>query len=204
MTLERIHAIITNFRSVYHDTRVVMQEKPEIIRSEIVATTQLFCIERMHLRFANGEERVYERLLGRGHGAVMIVPMLDAQTVLLVREYYAGVDRYELALPKGLIEAGEAILAAANREIMEEVGYGAKQLEIINELSISPGYWDRKMQIVLAQELYPAKLPGDEPEEIEVLPWRLDNLDALFAREDFSEARSFAALFLAREKLQHG
>ena len=43
----------------------------------------------------------------RGHGAVMVVPMLDADTVLLVREYAAGMHRYELGLVKGRIDAGE-------------------------------------------------------------------------------------------------
>ena len=58
-------------------------------------------MERLDLEFSNGERRKYERLHGRGHGAVAVVPMLDADTVLLVREYAAGVHRYELGLVKG-------------------------------------------------------------------------------------------------------
>jgi ADP-ribose diphosphatase len=45
-------------------------------------------------------------------------------------------------------------------------------------------------------------LPGDEPEELEVVPWKLDALDQLMLREDFSEGRSLAALFIAREWLR--
>ena len=70
-------------------------------------------MERLDLEFANGERRRYERLHGRGHGAVIVVPMLDDDTVLLVREYAAGVHRYELGLVKGRIDAGET--AAAGR-----------------------------------------------------------------------------------------
>ena len=70
----------------------------------------------------------YERLHSRGHGAVMVPPMLDADTVLLIREYAAGVHRYELGLPKGRIDAGETLLDAANRELKEEAGYGARKL----------------------------------------------------------------------------
>src|SRR5690606_39648439 len=51
-------------------------------------------LERLDLEFGNGERRRYERLHGRGHGAVAVVPMLDDDTVLLVREYAAGVHRY--------------------------------------------------------------------------------------------------------------
>ena len=42
-------------------------------------------MERLDLEFSNGERRQFERLHGRGHGAVAVVPMLDAATVLLVR-----------------------------------------------------------------------------------------------------------------------
>lgn len=58
--------------------------------------------------------------------------------------------------------------------------------------------------MVLAEDLYPQRRAGDEPEPIEVVPWRLDALDALLAREDFSEARSIAALFMVRERFNNG
>lgn len=92
-------------------------------------------MERLDLEFSNGERRLYERLHGRGYGAVAVVPMLDADTVLLVREYAAGVHRYE-------------------------------------------------------------------PEALEVVPWKLAELGQLILREEFSEGRSIAALFLVREWLE--
>ncbi len=55
--------------------------------------------------------------------------------------------------------------------------------------------------MVLAEDLYPEKLEGDEPEELEVVPWRLDQLYELVQREDVTEGRSIAALFMAREHL---
>ena len=54
---------------------------------------------------------------------------------------------------------------------------------------------------MLAEDLYPEKLEGDEPEELEVVPWRLDQLHELVQREDVTEGRSIAALFMAREVL---
>ncbi|HDP90032.1 MAG TPA: ADP compounds hydrolase NudE [Thioalkalivibrio sp.] len=177
------------------------KRKPRILDQRIVAESRLFCVEQLDLEFANGTRVQYERLRSSGFGAVLIVPLLDAHTVLLIREYAGGTDRYELALPKGRIERDEDILEAANREIMEEVGYGARQLEILNHLSLAPGYLGHTTHIVLATELYEKRLPGDEPEEIEVVPWRLDRLDELVAREDFTEARSVAALYLARDHL---
>ena len=178
-----------------------MREKPTILNRQTLAKTRLFHIEQLDLRFTNGVETRYERLLGSPQGAVLIVPLLDDETVLLIREYAAGTDRYELALPKGRIEADEQVLEAANREIMEEVGYASNNLHHLTSLSLAPGYVGHYTHVVLARDLYPQKTEGDEPEPIEVVPWRLDELPQLLSRADCSEARSIAALFMTREYL---
>lgn len=178
-----------------------MSRKPVVTATETIARTRLFRVERVGLRFANGREVSYERLRSSPGGAVMVVPMLDDTTVLLIREYAAGVERYELALPKGRIEDGESIVAAANREIMEEIGYGARRLTHIKSVTLAPGYFSHATHLVLAQDLYPERLEGDEPEAIEVVPWSLDRLTELCAREECTEARSIAGLFLVRDQL---
>ena len=177
-------------------------KKPTIHQKRIVASSRLFNIEQLDLEFSNGEKRQYERLASRGNGAVLIVPLLDEDTVLLIREYAGGTDRYELGLPKGKVEKGEEILCAANREIMEEVGYESANLVVLKALSLAPQYMQHFTHIVLAQNLSPRREVGDEPEELEVVPWKLSELDTLFEREDFTEARSIAALYLAKKHLK--
>jgi ADP-ribose diphosphatase len=160
-------------------------------------------VEDVDLEFGNGERRLFHRVRAQGAGAVVVVPMLDEETVLLVREYAAGVHRYELGLVKGRIDAGESPEQAANRELKEEAGYGARTLRRLRSLSQAPLYMSHQTHLVLAQDLYPERLPGDEPEELEVVPWRLDALHQLILREEFSEGRSIAALFIARDWLLH-
>lgn len=178
-----------------------MSKKPQIISSSLISKTRIFRIEELELEFSNGSRVHYERLQGAEYGSVLVVPMQDDMTALMIREYAAGTHRYELALPKGRIEKGEDLLNAANREIMEEIGYGAKRLNHLCSLSIAPGYINSRTDVVLAQDLYVQRLPGDEPEEIEVVPWRLDKLDKLLECDDFSEARSIAALYIVRDRL---
>jgi len=177
------------------------RSKPEVLHSEIVAHTNIFRVERRTLRFSNGVEVSHERLVGSKNGAVLIVPMLDDNTVLLIREYATGVHRYELALPKGKIEANEPLLEAPNREIMEEVGYGARKLHHLTSLTVAPGYLSHSTHFVLAEDLYEERHDGDEPETIEVVPWSLDNLPELLKQEECTEARSIAALFMVRAHL---
>ena len=180
-----------------------MRQKPTILAREIVASSRLFSVEQLQLRFANGVERTYERLAskGTGYGAVMIVAMADARHALLVEEYCAGTDDYQISLPKGLIEPGEDVLVAANRELMEEAGFGAHQLELLAELSLSPGYMSQKIQVVLARDLYAQSLPGDEPEPLRVDRVDLGELSALVEHPQFSEGRALAALYLVRDLL---
>lgn len=180
-----------------------MREKPQVLAREIVASSRLFRVEELQLRFSNGVERTYERLVGKGsgYGAVMVVALLDAEHAVLVEEYCGGTDDYQLSLPKGLVEPGEDVLVAANRELKEEAGFGAERLELIAELSLSPGYMSQKIQVVLARDLYEERLPGDEPEPLRVDKVNLHDLSTLIQHPQFSEGRALAALYLVRDLL---
>jgi ADP-ribose diphosphatase len=104
-----------------------MPTKPRILSRTLVAQTRVFQVEQLELEFANGQRRCFERIDGGERGAVLVVPLLDAGTLGLIREYAAGTHRYELGFPKGRIEAGEEPTAAALREIREEIGCGDRK-----------------------------------------------------------------------------
>jgi ADP-ribose diphosphatase len=175
-----------------------MRKKPKILKIETLATTRVFNIESLDLEFSNGERRQYERLNPPGNGAVLVIPMLDDDTVVMIYEYSGGTDRYELALTKGKIDAGEAPLDAANRELMEEIGYGSNKLTFLKTMTLAPGYQSNITHIILAQELYEASAEGDEPEPLEVVEHKLSNLEELVYNEDLTEARTIAALYMAK------
>lgn len=175
--------------------------RPQVLARREVARSRLFRIEELDLRFSNGVERTYERLPATGHRAVMVVAVDETGEVLLIREYMAGFHAYQLTLPKGAADPGESLEEAADRELKEEAGFGARRIELLKELSVAPGHMGFTQTVALATGLYPARLPGDEPEPLEVSRWPLADIDALFARQDFCEARAIAALHLARMRL---
>ena len=183
-----------------------MSKKPEIKACREVARSRLFRVEELELKFSNGVERTYERLgsFGTGHQAVMVVPLLDNNRFLMIREYAGGTEDYQLTLPKGLVEPGESLAEGGNRELKEEVGFGANQWDYLSEFTLSPNYMKNRIHVMVAQDLYEERLEGDEPEPLEVVEWSFDRLLELNEREDFSEARALAALFLVKEKLQSG
>lgn len=117
-----------------------------------MAQSRLFKGEALHLRFTNGTERFHERMQGGHRGAVMLVPLLDDDTLLLVREYAAGTHSYELGFPKGVIDAGENAAQAGNRELMEETGYGARELIPLKQVALAPGFFASRMDLLLARD----------------------------------------------------
>ncbi|WP_415882794.1 ADP compounds hydrolase NudE [Neptuniibacter sp. QD34_54] len=179
-----------------------MPVKPEILKVTTAAQTRLFKVEQVELRFSNGAERTYERLASRGNGAVMIIPVTEDNEVLLIKEYAAGIEDYTLTLPKGLIDPGEDAHIAADRELKEEAGFGSNQLDTLKVMTSAPNYMGHSITAVIARDLYPCRLQGDEPEEMEVISWPLAEIGQLVASEDFTEGRAIAALYMARDFLK--
>jgi ADP-ribose diphosphatase len=176
--------------------------KPKILSVRTAARSRLFHIETVELRFANGNVREFERVAGSADpGAVIIVPLSDSGSLLLVREYAVGLERYELHLPMGLVQPAETTLQAANRELQEETGYAARTVEALHTLALAPGILGYKMDVVLATGLYASSSRGDEPEPLEVVAWPLERLDELPMGGEIADARTLAALFVARQAL---
>jgi ADP-ribose diphosphatase len=178
-------------------------KRPIILEVETLARTKHFHIESLLLHFSNGQKRTYERLKGSSRGAVLVIPMLDDETVLMIYEYSGGTHKYELGLPKGKIDEGETPLEAANRELAEEVGFSANKLTYLKEMTIAPGYQSNHTHIILAEDLVPKIAQGDEPEPLTIVKHKLAELDTLVLDENLTEARSIAALYMAKNRLKN-
>lgn len=180
---------------------MVNKKAPTILSQMVVARSKLFTIQSLELCFSNGEQRTYERMKPTDRHSVMMVPISDSGDLLLVREYAAGTNRYELGFPKGLIDHNETAEQAANRELKEEIGFGCNTLIPLKQISSSPAYFSSHMTLFIARDLYPEKLDGDEPEPLELIRWPLQQAEELLNHADFNEARCISALLLALRAL---
>lgn len=179
----------------------MQNQKPRVLNTKVISESRCFKVEEVSLEFSNGEHRVYERLADRGLRSVMVVAMLDDSSFFLIREYAVGRDEYVLTLPAGSVDVGESYEEAANRELMEEIGYGASKLTHLGELTTVPGHLQHTINIVLAQGLYERRLIGDEPELLRTEQASIDGLADLLVRKDFHESRAIAAIVLAKQYL---
>ena len=181
-----------------------MKNPPVIHKVNQLYASRLFTLQSLDIEFSNGEEAVFERVVANAPRAVMIAAINDDNEILLVREWAAGTERYELQLPKGIVEPEETSEQAAVRELAEETGYTANRVEKLQTLRVLPGYFQHDTDVVCVRDLYPQPLKsGDEPEPLEVVAWSLDRIDELLARDDFSESRSIAALLMVSRMLDN-
>ena len=156
------------------------------------------------LNFQMVRTRTYERLNPRGNGAVLVVPMLDDDNVLMIYEFSAGTECYELGLTKGKIDKGETPIEAASRELKEEIGYGANKFTFLKTITLAPGYQSNTTHIVLAEDLYEEKqLKVMSQNHWKLSLHKLSNLEKLTYDEDLTEARSILALYMVREIIRN-
>lgn len=105
-------------------------------------------------------------------GAAAVVPMKDAKTVLLVRQYRHAAGGYMLEIPAGKLDHGENPRDCAARELEEEIGFRASSLEPVISFFTTPGFTDEVIHVFLATGLMPGRqnLGRDEVLHVIELP----------------------------------
>lgn len=183
------------------DLSALSKPLPEVLGVHRFKASRIFTVEQVDLKFHNGVQMQYERIVG-GRGAVMCVPF-DGQHFYLTSEYAGGKHCYSLGFVKGKIDAGETPAQAACRELEEEIGFGAKKVEVLRSgVTVAPGMLELTMYLYLCTDLYPCRREGDEPEPIDIIRVTpQEALELVFAEDSpLKEARSIAALTLALHK----
>jgi ADP-ribose pyrophosphatase len=106
-----------------------------------------------------------ERTVVTHPGAVAVLALDDAQRVLMIRQYRHPVGRLLWEIPAGLRDAaGESPLRTAQRELLEETGYRAREWHTLVDYFSSPGFSTERLRIFLARGIEPA---GDSAPERE-------------------------------------
>ncbi len=146
----------------------------------------------------------FERDVVHHPGAVVVVPVLGGDEVLMVRQYRAAIDADLFELPAGKRDVkDEPVEVTAHRELAEEVGMKAARMEKIAEFHNSPGFCDEHSFLFLATGLEPcdSSAQGVEEEHMTVETLALADVPAMIADGRLTDAKSIIGLLLARELL---
>ncbi|NLE59522.1 MAG: NUDIX hydrolase [Planctomycetes bacterium] len=159
---------------------------------EVLLETRRFTVRRLEYNVP-GQGLVRRELVAHP-GAVTILPLLDPQTVIMIRNYRFAVGAELLELPAGTLEPPEPPAECAARELEEETGYRAAHFERLCEFYTTPGFTNERMHVFVATGLTPTKqrLEATEQIRVEIVPLR----DALEATTDgrIVDAKTIASL----------
>jgi ADP-ribose pyrophosphatase len=129
-------------------------------------------------------------------GAVAIVPVHSNGDVVLLRQFRPSIGEEIYEIPAGTIERGEAPLATAKREIIEETGFKAGRWSKIAEFYTAPGFCTELMHVYVARGLSPASADGDADEVLKPVRMSIDAALKLIRGKKIRDAKSIAGLLI--------
>ena len=172
----------------------------ELIRSEILVEGRAFKVKRDILKTPDGRETKLE-IVEHG-GSVVLLPIDQEGNLLFVHQYRHAAGGDLMELPAGTRDGEEPFEECAARELREETGMEAGSLLKVGEFYLVPGYSTEFMAVFLATELKENPLQADEDELLQVEKVALKQALEMAERGRIQDAKSLAALLLARPHLE--
>ncbi len=170
------------------------------INSRTVYQGKLLRVQEDLVRLPDGASATREYI--HHPGAVMILPMLDAETVVLVRQFRYPLRRHFYELPAGKLEPGEDPLTTGRRELREECGYEATDWRHLVSIHPCIGYSDEVIHLYFARGLTHVGQATDDEEFVEVVPMRLAEALAWVRDGRISEVKAVIGLLWAERMLR--
>lgn len=165
-----------------------------VIEKQVIYTGQKIRLEVHHLQ--DDEGRRTEREVCVHPGAVVILPFLDEQTILLIRNRRYAISQILLELPAGTLDKGESPMNCAGRELQEETGYLAARLTPLVNFFPSPGVLSEKMYGFVARDLRKTSSALELGEEIEVEPTQFAEAIRMIRDGQITDGKTIACLLM--------
>lgn len=180
----------------------------EIISKKTVWQGNFMSAVEITYRDARGTVRTWEALKRVGvNGIVVMVAVTPTRNVILEKQFRPPMGRDVIELPAGLVDPGESMEAAANRELIEETGWSAGNIEFLAEGPISTGASTEALRAYLCTELvHVGKNGGDDNEIIEVTEVPIQKVQDYLRAAQMSgtlvDLKVFGLVELARKALK--
>ena len=129
-------------------------------------------------------------------GAVVILPVLDADRVVLLRNHRFAINETLWEVPAGTVEPNEPLQACAERELAEETGYVAAKWRSLGYLYASPGVLDEKLHLFVAEGLTAGASRPEADEDLEAVTVTLADAVRMCLAGEIKDAKTVTALLL--------
>ena len=127
-------------------------------------------------------------------GATLIVPFLNKNTIIFIRQFRPVINSYLYELPAGTLDKGETPARCARREIIEETGYAAGKMTLLGKIFPVPGYSTEIITIFKAEKLEKRKKDTQADEIIRVCVLSRPRVKKLFKKGLIKDAKTICAL----------
>ena len=132
-------------------------------------------------------------------GGSAVVPLMSDDTVVLIKQYRHCIGDTIWEIPAGRLEPDENPLDCAKRELVEEVGFKATNVQKLTEIYSAPGYCNEVIYIFLATELVPDKQKLEDDEIIKVVKLPFAKAIEKVKMGEITDAKTVVGLLLAKE-----
>jgi ADP-ribose pyrophosphatase len=176
----------------------------EVLEEKVTGTKRVYDGRVINLRvddvtLPNGKPG--KREIVEHRGAIAVVPMLDKETVVMVRQYRAAAGAALLEIPAGTRDPNEDVTLCAHRELAEEINYKAGRMIKLFQAYVAPGYSMEVIHTFLAVDLTPVDGHTDEDEFIEIVTLPLAEAIQKITDGEIVDSKSISGLLYAARML---
>lgn len=163
------------------------------VDSELAYKGRFLRVQRDTVICPDGKQRQREFIVHPG--AALAVPVLDDGRLVMVRQYRHSLRSVFLEFPAGKLDAGEASLDCARRELVEETGFEASSWKFLGKIHPCIGYSNEFIDLYFAKGLKNVGARPDPGEELEIVLYSPDELRALIARGEVTDVKTLSAFY---------
>ena len=165
-----------------------LQEK--IIKEELIYKGSFLDIVNVDVTLPDGKNA--SRDIVKHPGATAIIAFLDEENIILVEQFRLALKRTMLEIPAGKLNKNEVIIDCARRELQEETGYMAKNLEYLGCLATAPGFCDELIYLYKATDLSLGEKNEDEDEFTNVKIMNIAKVKELIRKGEIIDGKTIS------------
>lgn len=180
-----------------------MAEEVKRLKRELAYEGKVINVYKDYMEFENGNTSQWDYI--HHDGAAAVVPVMDDGRILMVKQYRNALERYTLEIPAGkLDDPKEPGIECATRELEEETGYKATELEWLITIRTTVAFCNERIEIFLAKNLMPSVQNLDEDEYIDVQSYTITELKEKIFNGEIEDSKTVSALLAYDLKYNKG